>query len=286
MRSAVAGVGLMAVLAVALGAQPAGAQPTPCPSFTPIVLAGQTNLAFVDVNRNGMIDANDCVVTGVGMPMPIYDGVAQGQMCFSAVQGGPPYLAGCNGDYGGSAYLDASSGSGMATQDFGNVSIAYRSGSSSSLATAAGLPGFPVRIRVAEVTDGPTTVGEGSLCSEGGPAIAATVRGVTGVARFERKTVGGAPYLCSNLPFPTVPNGMQTFPLCISSGNGSAIDGGLQNGDTYVQFPLNGLPECGASRGAPSANEWGLLGLATALLVLGTWMLRRMPRFGSGLPSV
>lgn len=273
---------------------PAGAQG--CPSVTPIVLGGQTNLAFVDVNRNGMIDSNDCVVTGVGEQTHSgaskgSSAVQTGNLCFSATQGGPPFLPGCNGAYGGSAYLDPSSGMGMADGDFNSVEIFYSTSPSPSPSpglarrgAAKGIPGLPVPITSASVFDEGGPVGEGFLCNDSGPAVRAIVRGVNGVARFDPKSIGGVPYACSTLPFPT-DMGMQMFPLCVSIGTGSAIQGGLLGGPLFVEFPLTGLGSCGAN-GAPTANEWGLLALASVLLACGTWVLRRRSAFGAALPTV
>ena len=299
MKAALGLVSLTLMLALVAGTTPAGAQPSPCPSLTPIVLGGETNLAFIDVNRNGVRDSGDCIVTGVGQETDfattaqVGPSTAEGSLCFTAQQGAPPFVQGCNSAYGGSADLDPVSGMGTAREDSGpnDVNIRYSrqqptpSVSPGPLAQGGttGGAGFPVTITAAEVFNGDFPAGAGFLCEEGGLAIRATVYGVRGIARFGIRSIGGVNHACSPLPFETVGEGMQIFPLCIPVGSGPTAQGGLQGGMTFVQFPLAGLQACGAS-GAPSANEWGLLGLASALLVCGTWILRRRTAFGAALP--
>jgi hypothetical protein len=284
-------IGLLGILVVTAASAPVLAQPSPCPPLTPIVLAGQTNLAFIDTNGNMMLDASDCVLTGVGQQTGMMGSVAMGNACYTAMQGSPPFITGCNDTYPGMADLDSSSGEGSATESLG-VTIMYSSDSSSpspspspAIGGPGGAGGFPVPLVSASVFDEGMLLGEGMLCDAGGPAVRATVKGVSGIARFNLINIGGVVHGCAPLPFPLTTGGQATFPLCIPVGTSGSPEGGLQGGTMYITLPLNNLQGCGGFQ-TPSANEWGLLGLASALLVVGTWMLRRRPAFGAALPRV
>jgi hypothetical protein len=286
-----ASICLLGILGVTAASSPVLAQPSPCPALTPIVLAGQTNLAFIDTNGNMMLDASDCVLTGVGQQTGMMGSVAMGNACYTAQQGSPPFITGCNDTYPGTADLDSSSGEGSAEDTIGGITIMYSSGSSSpspspspAIGGPGGAGGFPVPLISASVVEEGMVLGEGLLCDAGGPAVRATIRGVSGIARFNRVSIGGVVHGCAPLPFPLTTGGQATFPLCIPIGTGNP-QGGLQGGPIYVEFPLNSLPGCGGFQ-TPSASEWGLLGLASVLLVLGTWALRRRPAFGAALPQI
>ena len=283
------------------------AQSNPCTSGTPLLLANQSLLAFIDVDQNQMIGPKDCIIKAKGIVTDNGNssGVATADMCFSAAQMPDNlFLLGCGNDYSGAGEADGPHNSGMVSN--GEVVISF-AGQSASAAAASGkaiAPQFPAVVSEATVAEGlppdamgkgfgGQVIGQGLLCNEGGLAAKATVRGVSGMVRFGDVLIGGVGYKCASLPFQVYDSDVnqestQMLPLCFpgaNPGGGNPSFAYEGSGMPLVELQVMGLPGCGVP-GAPTASAWTLLAMATGLLAVGTVMLRRQRRFANALPRV
>lgn len=284
----------LAVCIVAVTLSSSNAEATSeCDTGTPMTAAGQTDMAFIDVNRDGVLNSDDCVVNGWGMVNNV-NSTADADVCFQGTQGSNmPQILGCDGtNHDGMAMVDPGQGYGSVLPSmYGDPGIFFASSpfdSSNEMGSAGGNSGFPLAIRFGRVRDsgeGPI-IGEGFLCNDLGPAVAADVRGVMGLVRFFMLESGGVKYQCVNVPleaFDGFDIVTQLFPVCFPVQNGTAPLAYEGDPTVFAEIVLTGLPACG--QGAPSANEWGLIALAAVLLVGGTWVLRRRA-FADSLPAI
>jgi hypothetical protein len=264
--------------------------PKVCTSGANVTFGGSLLWAFVDTDGSGTPNATDCRVFGKIGNETVYDSTVSSPTCVNATQqpSSDPQVLGCNNQlYPGTSTAQ----DGNATAENSDVRIEMseqdsNGSDSNGSGSSAGLPPiFPVFVNQAQVfeqNDGEGMIGEGRFCSDGGLAVKATVRGISGIVRF--LPLGG--FYCGMVPFPTDQSSSQLLPLCFPTGpDGSpafAVEGSNQE---LIKLDLADLASCGNFQ-VPTANGWGLLGIAAALLALGTWLLRRRPRFGAALPPV
>ncbi len=265
--------------------------PSVCSTGTNLTLGNSTLLAFIDTDEDGMPDSTDCRLFGkASQNTTADDGTVTSATCLNATQesSSGPTVFGCDEIYPGSTTV----GDGNATaQNYGTrIEMSSSSSSGGNGGSIAGLPGLPVIVNMVEVFEqgnGQAMIGEGIFCSDGGLAVKATAGGVSGIVRFDPRTIPGfGNFYCGTVPFPTSESSAQPLPLCFPFGSDGNAAFMFEGGSTeLITLQLTNLASCGNFQ-VPTASGWGLLGIAAALLALGTWLLRRRARFGAALPLV
>lgn len=265
--------------------------PSVCSTGTNLTLGNSTLLAFIDADGNGMPGAVDCRLFGKADPNATSeDGSVTAKTCLNAMQeeDSVPLVRGCeNLFYPGRTTLQ----NGNATAQNYDVRIEMSCSADGNAGSSAGLlstlPVCANRAKVFENGNSGKMIGEGAFCSDGGLATRATVRGVTGIVRFDPRMIPGyGNFYCGMVPFPTDQSSAQPLPLCFPFESDGSSAFRFEGGSTeLIKLQLTALGSCGKFQ-VPTASGWGLLGIAAGLLGLGTWLLRRRARFGAALPPV
>lgn len=261
-----------------------------------ILASGDTRLATIDANDNGMLnEPEDCVYTGKVRPDGSDLEVTGHQ------NSGPNELVGC---------LGSCFGNGQVNSDFADVTLnscefsfapfvplftefceslqSCLSDNATQGAAGGGTAGGGIPTLTAGTiirTSQGFRAGFGQLCRAAGPAVE-----ITGD--------DGVKVLREIVPFPNASNPthmcVHDIPVQLNFGGAIVFRTGcfpVRNG--MVDFALSDNPDspialiafdgalapCGTARGAPTVSEWGLLTLIVALLGLGTLGLSRRRGF-------
>jgi hypothetical protein len=251
-----------------------------------LAIAGQLNLACVDTDRNGVLNAADCCLTGFA-DVQSSSGPVVADLCFIAKQGSSPTkIRGCQAEqFDGGSNVDVDEGGGFV--QFANPTTGPFFVSLIGAAVAA-LP-VDVAEAVAEDSDGGFALGSGRLVRDPEAALDVTLRNLMTV-RFgiTERCSANADFRCVGVPFPTL-NGMlplEPFDLCLP------VDA---NGDAVVTFAddpsqrfvrLRFGAAAGAVAPAPALARLGLCIALAVLLAVGTVAMRRSRRFAAALPDI
>ena len=263
-----------------------------------ILVANNSEIAFIDANDNGMRDSDDCFLSASILSN------GQGLTIVGQQESGPDQLRVCSGN----CY-----GSGLASSDFVEASLdscdyaggpfvpmfadfcdgpecTSSEGHSAGVGQTAGVT--PITLRSGAIFRnffGPQLAGSGVVCSAGGPAVQAVDFDGNTVLRdlVPYPSTGTPTHMCvNNLPVQLL-SGPIVFRLaCFPVAGGvSAI---ALSGSPEAPFALidfgNLAPCAGRASRAPTVSEWGLIGLMLSLLLGGTWLLSRRQRFAAALP--
>jgi hypothetical protein len=254
---------------------------------TPILTSGMTYAAKIDTDSSGSPTPNDCTFS------PFID-PHTGALAIQAVQTGGVLLKACSiGPYIGSAILHSSG-------RFFNLAINQPAAGGRDIPAAAsaidesGKGGLPLAITRLDIANG---LGSGQLCDVGGePGIAA--RSSNGTFFVGGLNFYPDPVSPTHIKVPGLVMGMPFLCLQGKTGGRFCLDAYIpiktdRTVDVMTQgvnvpsvlVDLDDLPKCPVERNAaPTASEWGIIGLIVALLVLGTWAISRRPSFAHSLP--
>jgi hypothetical protein len=264
----------------------------------PILAAGNGTLASIDMNDNGVPDeSGDCnifataqadgsglVITGeqlTGDKARPCEGQCFGSGFVSPGGGGfgEAIINSC--DYAGAPFVPL-------LADFCSSLSSCLSGNPT--ATGGGPAGFSAPVLTAGAIFRVTQsfrAGFGQLCSAGGPAAEITGEDGVKVLRnfFPYPDAQNATHMCvSNVPVQVESmDGFVFKTACVPVSDGFTPLA-FAGEEPFAIIPFVGLLPCGEVRGAPTANEWGLISLMAALLGLGVWGLGRRRSFSAGLP--
>jgi hypothetical protein len=261
-----------------------------------LLVANNSEIAFIDANDNGMRDSDDCMLNAT-MKSDGSDLIINGTQTDT-----PNKLVVCSGMCYGSAFRSSD------YAEVGIESCQYAGGpfvplladfcdsdecTSSDTAhsgTAAG--NGPLLIRSGAIFRtffGLELAGSGVVCNAGGPAAQ--------IVDFDGRTVLrdlvpfpdalNPTHMCANnVPVQLVSGGFVLRTACFPVKDGAsplALSGDPDNPLAIIDF--ENLASCpGRASRAPTASEWGLFALVLSLLVGGTWMLSRRARFAASLP--
>jgi len=257
--------------------------------------SGQDELVCVDTNKDGQIDPeNDCCMRGGVTVEEATTSVNGGgaPLCLNATQSDDTdqmEIVGCGNrtTFTGSATptsftLENQYGNGV--PGFNGLAVEGSDGTSTATTFGNSIPHI---VQVLVGAPGGGSVGQGHLCTAGGPAVEVMdLGGMTFVSRFTPLTSNLVKYLCTMAPIPLAGGGMGMFNVCtpVDAANNSVISTVNAATTPMAMIPFgNGLAPCTGGRMAPTASELGLIGLALALLGGGTWVLRRRASFGDSL---
>lgn len=263
-----------------------------------ILVAGQTQIATIDMNQNGMLnEEDDCVFTGQATP-------GGGSLNVTGSQApGPNQARGCTGSCYGTGFTSASQigvllddcefagGPFVPLQgDFCTTMAACASSGTATLAQPSGASPDPVILTFGTLfrTLTQDQAGSGQLCSANGPAIEIIDEDGLRVLRELFPYPEGSPtHMCaSNVPVQLENDGFVNRTACFPSNGGVspiALSGAPD--DPFAIINLNALPPCGGeSRGAPTVSQLGLAILLLALLGFGVRTLSRRRGFAEVLP--
>jgi hypothetical protein len=251
-----------------------------------LAIAGQLNLACIDTDRNGVLDAADCCLRGFA-DVEQADGPVIADLCFVALQGSSPTkIRGCQAEqFVGDGNVDTSEGGGFVQFDNATTGPFFVS------LLGAAVAALPVDVAEARAEDADDffTLGAGRLVRDAtGTALDVTLQNLMtlrlGVS--ERRS-GNTDLRCLSVPFPTL-NGvlpLEMFDLCIPvDANGDAVV-------TFADDPTERFVRLrfGAAAGAAAAPALTRIGLCLALAVLlavGTVAMRRSRRFAAVLRDI
>lgn len=262
-----------------------------------LLVANNSEIAFVDADNDGNRSADDCYFGATMTP----DG------SFLMINGtqteNPNQLRACTGPCYGNALASAGYAEvAIGNCDFGGdlpVVGSFCDGpscTSSEDATAGeGAQGdtagtAPINLRSGAIFGfGGVLKGSGVVCSAGGPAAQITDDGGNTVLRelTPFPNAQNPTHMCvANIPVELASGGIVLRMGCFPVAGGVsplALSGSPEA--PVAQIDFENLASC-AGRGtrAPTVSEWGLIGLVLGLLVGGTWMLARRPRFADSLP--
>lgn len=269
-----------------------------------VLAAGRTTIASIDADGDGVPDEpEDCNLSAQVVPNG-----NSGALLITGQQDVPPSdkLRPCRGVCGGSGFVSSDFAEAQLNgcdyahppavpllADFCSTLEICTSSSAISAGTGkpAGSGGGPVVLRagaIFRVANG-FRAGFGQLCLAGGPAAEITTDNGTTVLRqlFPYPNAQNPTHMCvNNVPVQTGhPSDYELKTACFPVDNGAtplALSGSPE--EPFAIIDLEQLFPCGAVRGAPSVNEWGLIALAASLLAFGVWALGRRRAFAAGLP--
>lgn len=268
-------------------------------SLQDILVAGNSQIAFIDANNNGMHDPGDCFLSAKvrtnGMDL----------MVKGTQAAGPNLLLVCTGQCNGSGFISSGFGEAMIDNcdysgtpnvplvaDFCETVSSCESDGTPTTAiggsAGGGLPLRPIAGEVFQTFSGFDRVGGGQVCTAGGPA--AIVEGDDGVKvlrnlfRFPNAT--NPTHLCAdNVPVELATGGFvfrtACFPIAPNGTSPVALSDSPEAPFAIIDFST--LQACGANQGAPTASEWGLIFLMLTLLAGGTGALSRRRHFAGAL---
>ena len=271
---------LAAALFVSLGAASSWAQPT-----DPLLVSGQTTIAILDTDMDGMPDPPaDCSFKAF---------TGGGNLLIDSMIGEGIPLQACTGDYMGSTHTNGGIAINFTSAPgvVGGVQLPTKASFFSGGGGGGGAGNNHVMtldhatIELEDGTPAEETAG-GAICTQGGPAV--IVRATDGTTLlFPLQLFPSA----NNPTFLKAPN----IPLVTSVGEKMFVDGYIPvtpdgkitvmtEGSTtpFTELDLADLDPCGGP-GVPTMNELGLIVLMLGLLAGGVWMLRRRPSFATSL---
>jgi hypothetical protein len=265
-----------------------------------LLVANNSEIAFIDADNDGNRSADDCYFGATMMA----DGSAL--MINGTQNEGPNKLRACEGPCYGNAF---------ASSDFAEVAIsncvfsgvpfvpmfadfcessscdsALDDATAPAAGRAAGLAPLALRSGAIFRTEfGLELAGAGVVCSAGGPAAQITddsgntvLRELTPFPDSQDPTHMCAANIPVQLASGPVVLRMGCFPVA-DGVSAFALSGSPDMPVALIDF--ENLPGCsGRASRAPTASEWSLIGLIASLLVGGTWLLARRPRFADSLP--
>jgi hypothetical protein len=253
-----------------------------------VLVSGQPVLAIIDGNNDGPEDG-DCFFQAH------LDAFSNAVTIYSFQDNTTPLLA-CMGNYFGTAFMGHDSSSDFAGVDITSASI--RAGlpfRAEIVDEETNPPNPPVELNDpmdAVFLSNPNTGasrGSGVLCSEGGIVSKGTlenglsfVRSVSLYPNAQSPTFLRIPSLPLERDPPTSRVLLDAYVPVNNDGTMTlALDSDPNN--ILVRVDLNNLPFCTARSNAPTLSEWVLIGLAAALLAVGTWSAGRRQGFSDTL---
>jgi hypothetical protein len=270
-----------------------------------VLAAGRSTLASIDANDNGIPDEeDDCNLSATAIPTG--PGSALLNVLGQQDAEESDKLRPCRGSCEGSGFMSSEFGEvTLNTCDYAGPpfvplladfcstleSCTSEMATSGASGQTAGFDGDePVVLRagaIFRIVSG--AAGFGQLCIAGGPAAEVTGDdGVTVLRQLFAYPPGSSDptHMClDNLPVQMGESSeFEMKTACFPVANGVvplALSGNPEAPFAIIDFGR--LLPCGAVRGAPTVNEWGLIGLAAGLLGLGVWALGRRREF-AGMP--
>ncbi len=279
MRSVGIGLLLLCAMAAAAFAQAAN-----------VLVSGQTTIATIDANSDGMPGAGDCTFKATE---------SGGNITITPVQG-TTLLKACAGNYTGFTFM------GFSSSNFAGANIQTSAAGVSDIPTVAEIEderedasGQPIEMNelrdVIEVRDGSDTEkGSGVLCKANGiaarvdlPTLPTMLVQLSLFPNDSNPTHLGIP----SLNFRHTPASPRVFskhaayiPVTSSRSITVALDNDPDN--LFVDIKLDELPSCALRAAAPSISALGFIAITLALAAFGVWRLGRRPAFYESLPTL